>query len=289
MILSTRKIKPKFVDGVFDKTDAMFQAVRNFKRHNVETLEDLYTILDKNCVYSPVYFNNNHRMKENAILTIDLMVFDIDNGTTMNEVLNSKLGQKREIMLLKTASWTPQLEKFRVFIPLAKPLTFTNTDEYREYYKYINEIFELGSDKSTMEAGRGYIALKDKEAVISAGTSWLDLTENKKSVVRHIQRELLKVKFKQEKKDAILAAHRIKYNIKVPTPSNIVQEEKFKNIVSELGPGKNYKTVYRLLSYCKYRGQTVNEAVDTILLLKIGAEKSEYRDEKKLADRFNTL
>lgn len=278
MILSTRKIKPKFVDGVFDKTDAMFQAVRNFKRHNVETLDDLYNIVDKNCVYSPVYFNNNYRMQENAILTIDLLIFDIDKGTTMNEVLNSKLGQTWEIMLLKTVSWSPQLEKFRVFIPLKEPLTFNNVDEYREFYKVINEYFNFNADLNTMEAGRGYINLKDKEALISAGTKWLNLTKASKKIMQHIRRQLLREKILREKQEEALKTYRIKHNIKVPTPSDINQEKKFREATSKLGPGEKYSTVFSLLSYCKFRGQTAQEAAQSVLLLNIGGEYSDTND-----------
>ena len=286
MIISTHAYKAKKVNGKLDKHDAMFQCVRDFKRHNVETLDELNGLVNRNVVYSPVHFEGNHRNKDNAVLTIDMLVFDIDDGQTMDEVLESKLGLNWEIMLLKTASWTPQLEKFRVFVPLATPLTFNNTDEYREFYKFIDSYYDLQCDKPVMEAGRGYIGVKNKEAVISSGEKWLDLTKTLEKIMKKIRRELLREKMIQEKKDAELKRHRQLHNIKVPTASQIQSENKFKELSMKTGEGSNYSAVYRILSYCKFRGQTSSEAADSVLYLNLSGE---YGDKKDLEKKYKGL
>ena len=286
MKISTCKYIPKMVDGKLDKHNAMMQCVHGFKRHTINDLQELYSLTNKNIVYSPVFFENNHRMKENAELTIDLMVFDIDDGKTMEMVLNSKLGTTYEILLLKTASWTPKLEKYRVFIPLKYPISFNNTDEYREFYKFIDSYYDLNCDNPVMEAGRGYIGVKGREAIISSGEKWLDLTKTADKIMKQIRRKLLKDQLERERKDEELKKYRLIHNIKVPTPFEIINEDKFKEISQTLGPGNKYSVVFKLLSYCKFRGQVAIEAADSIMLLRLDGE---YSNEKDLIKKFNKL
>ena len=286
MKISTHKYTSKYSkDGSLDKQDAMFQSVNGFKPKQVYDMQQLYNLVCKDVVYAPIHFRGNHRKKENAILNIDLMIFDIDDGKTMDEVIDSKLGQTYEVLLLKTASWTAKKEKFRVFIPLKTPISFSNIDEYRAFYKFIDTYYDLNGDEKAMEAGRGYIGVKGKEAFVSDGEKWLDLTKMKDKIMKKIQRDLLKKKLLQEKKDEDIKRYRIVNNIKVPTPSQIVKSPYFLKVISSMGDGNHYGTVYSLLKHCREKGMSANEAAEAILLLNIGGE---YSDKDDLMKKFNS-
>ena len=286
MKISTHRYIPQYLeDGSLDKQDAMFQSVKGFKSKQVYDMQQLYNLVCKDVVYAPIHFKNNYRNKENAILDIDLMVFDVDSGKTMDEIIDSKLGQNYEVLLLKTASWTAQKEKFRVFIPLQTPITFSDIDEYRAFYKFIDAYYDLGADEKAMEAGRGYIGIKGKEVYVSDGDKWLDLTAVKDKIMRKIKRDLLKKKLQQEKKDEAIKRYRIINNIKVPTPSQIVDSPYFLKVISSMGNGNHYGTVFSLLKHCKEKGMCDYEAAEAILLLNIGEE---YSDKDDLMKKFNS-
>jgi len=286
MIISTHKYRPTKKDGKLNKTQAMFDCCSNFKRQEVNTLDELYAKLYSNVVYAPIYWEDNYRKKENALLTIDLLMFDIDDGKTIDEVLDSPLGQQYEIMCLKTASWTPELEKFRVFIPLKNPISFEKASHYREFYKILNEQFELEADENTMEAGRGYIAVKGREAFISEATDWLDLAPFYDKFIMKVKHKLQKAKWRQEKADEETKAYRRKHNIKVPTSAQIQSDRKFRELASDCGTGENYSAVYKLLGYCKWKGQTASEAADSVMYLNLDGE---YSDKDDLENKYQGL
>lgn len=286
MKISTHKYSPKLLeDSRLDKQDAMFQSVGGFESKQVFSIQSLAKLVRKNIVYSPVHFRGNYRKKENAVLNIDLMIFDVDNGKTMDEVLESKLGQNYEVLLLKTASWTETKEKFRIFIPLKTPISFSDIDEYRAFYKFIDSYYDLNGDDKAMEAGRGYIGVKGKEAIISAGEKWLDLTKQKDKIMKKIRRGLLKKKLQQEKKDEAIKKYRMCNNIKVPTPSQIVKSPYFLKVMASMGDGNHYGTVFSLLKHCRGKGMNASEAAEAILLLNIGGE---YSDKDDLMKKFNS-
>ena len=286
MKISTHKYIPQYLgDGSLDKQDAMFQSVSDFQSKQVYDIQKLYNLVCQNVVYAPIHFRGNYRNKGNAILNIDLMVFDVDSGKTMDEVLDSKLGQNYQVLLLKTASWTATKEKFRVFIPLKTPISFESIDEYRAFYKFIDRYYDLNGDDKAMEAGRGYIGIKGKEAFVSDGDKWLDLTKEKENIMRGIKRDLLKKKLLQEKKDEKIKRYRTLNNIKVPTPSQIVKSPYFLKVIASMGSGKHYDTVFSLLKHCKEKGMNASEAAEAILLLNIGGE---YSDKVDLMKKFNS-
>ena len=287
MKISIKRFTPKYIDGKLNKQQAMFDCVKDFKVHKVDSLEELGVMVNNNVVYSPVEFENSHRNKDNAIIKdIDLLVFDIDDGQTIDEVLNGKLGSKYEIMTLTTASHSEKLHKFRVFIPLAKPISFDNADEYREFYKFIDEYYGFKSDSKVMEAGRGYIGIKGREAIISAPSEWLDLTSKLAEIKRLINKRLEREKLKNKIKAEQLLEYRKKHNIKVPTIDKLTSEKKWLEAVSQLGSGNNYEPVFKLLGYCKFRGLSEDEAVAAVLTLNIGGE---YSNPKDLAKKFRRV
>ena len=169
MILSNYELFPLYVDGKIDKNNAMIQCVGAFERHNIDTLEELYLIVaSADSVYAPIYWKNNKRCVDNAILNdIDLIIYDSDDGDTEEEI--SEMLKGVEFLLLRTASWSEKLEKYRIFIPLAQPVSFTTANEYTLLYRWLGNLIGLNQDSATNECARGYIGISGKEGIIQRG------------------------------------------------------------------------------------------------------------------------
>ena len=136
MILSYKEYTQplEYTDTKDLKYQIMLSCYNNFKTINDNniTLEHLAKALQSNLVYSNIIWKNNHRNKENAILDIDMLIFDIDNDLTIEEV---HLMLPFKMMTLTTTSHTPQHHKFRVFIPLEQKISFSDSLEYTEFLK----------------------------------------------------------------------------------------------------------------------------------------------------------
>ena len=222
MKLSIKKFKPEYkTDGKLDKMAAMFSCSRNFKVKFPKTLNELYSLVNTNCVYAPVKWSGNHRNKSNAQLDIDLLVFDVDDGKTIDEVLD-EVGTQYELLVLETASHTEEHHKFRIFIPLANTISFKTPSEYREFYKFIDKEFNLNCDDKTMEAGRGYIGLKNKTAYISDSSTRLNISGRLlDSVMVKVRHKILAKRWRQEKATKLQEIFRREHNIKVPSAISI--------------------------------------------------------------------
>lgn len=267
------------------KQTIMMQCVSDFKRHDVDTLDELYPLVCKNVVYAPIHWDNNYRKIANASLDgVDLIVYDSDDGDTEEEILEMFDGV--EIMLLQTAGWTPELEKYRIFVPLAEPVDFDSPEDYTAFYRWLGDLVGLHYDKSTTECGRGYIGLKGKEGIVNEGErlhvndAW---AAEKKLVDKKRARQQLRREMEAEK----LKATRERQGYKVPTPWDLYNNDKrFKELSLQCGDGNNFTTVFKILGYCKFRGMTASEAADTVMLLNLG---SEYSDKKALEARYRKL
>ncbi len=268
-----------------DKPTIMRQCVRFFKRHNVDTLEELYELVSANVVYAPIHWRRNHRKISNAYLEkIDLIVYDSDEGDTREDIIEM-LGHQ-EVMVMETSGWTEQKEKYRIFIPLKTPITFETPEEYTAFYRWVGDKIGLNYDTSTTECGRGYIGLKDKSGFLIDGERF-----NPKK-----QWEIEKFKFKKKQarirlksyiRSLTLAEHRSDSGYTVPTAHHIYNnDKKFNELALECRDGNNYKTVFKLLGYCKFRGMDAPSSADTILLLNLG---SEYSNKKELIKRYDKL
>lgn len=287
MKLSIKKFKPTYKeDGKLDKMEAMFSCARDFKVKFPKTINELYTLVCANCVYAPVKWSNNHRNKANAQLDIDLLVFDVDDGLTIDEVLDT-VGAEYEILVLETASHKEAHHKFRVFIPLANTITFKTPSEYREFYKFIDKEFNLNCDDKTMEAGRGYIGLKGKIGYVSESTKRLNISGRLlDSVMVKVRHKILAKRWRQEKATLIQEKFRRDNNIKVPSPISIQSDRHFKQKAENCVTGEHYSAVYTLLGYCKFRGQTASEAADSVCLLNLDGE---YSDKDDLINKYMGL
>jgi len=268
-----------------DKPLIMRQCVKHFDRHIVDTLEDVFELVSRNVVYAPIHWKRNHRKITNAYLTkIDLIVYDSDDGDTSDELI--EMLSEVETLIVQTSGWTEAKEKYRIFIPLEKPITFESPEEYTAFYRWLGNIIGLNFDTSTTECGRGYIGLQDKRGFIIQGER-LDPKEaweiEKFNFEKKQKRQQLRNYIKSLTQREMLENS----GYSIPTPYELCyQDKRFKDLSMECSSGNNYKAVFKLLGYCKFRGLNSSEAADTVMLLNLG---SEYSNKKELCKRFDKL
>ena len=268
-----------------DKPLIMRQCVKHFTRHNVDTLEELYELVADNVVYAPIYWRRNHRKISNAYLEkIDLLVYDSDDGDTKDEIIEM-LGHQ-EVMVIETSGWTPEKEKYRIFIPLAKPITFESPEEYTAFYRWVGDNIGLNYDSSTTECGRGYIGLKDKAGFMIEGERF-DPSKDWELEKYRFQKKQARIKLKSYIRSLNLSEYREDNGFKVPTPYELYyNDKKFNEIASDCRAGNNYKTVFKLLGYCKFRGLDASSSAEAVMMLNLGRE---YNNKKELQKRYEKL
>ena len=258
MKLSNHELFPLYVDGAIDKNNAMKQCVGAFERHTIDTLEELYVMVaSQDSVYAPIYWVNNHRCIKNAILDdIDLIIYDSDDGDTEVEICDMLKGV--EFLLLRTAGWSEELEKYRIFIPLAQAISFETDEEYKIFYRWLSDLIGLHQDTSTNECGRGYIGVAGKEGVLQNGekinpiTMWDEhLTLLNKQKNRQKLKNLLNSKYSKKKN----------YNNNI-TPEHLINKMKFKEYLSNIYDGNYNNGIMAMIGYlkkCKCEKQDVED------------------------------
>lgn len=240
---------PLYVDGKLDKGNAMQQAVGGYERLNLSTLQDVFFEVTKaDCIYAPIHWRQNHRKASNAILQdIDMMVYDSDDGDTVEEITTMLSGV--EFLLIETASWSPQKAKYRLFIPLDNPITFTDENEYKACYRWLGDLIGLRYDTSTTECGRGYIGIADKGGYLNTGIklniaiAWsqelkrITKVKNRMNLRNHIRRS----KFSSSSTSQLL-------------PQHLVNKDKFKEYSSKIYEGNYNNGIMGIIGYFKNSG-----------------------------------
>lgn len=209
-----------------------------------DELEGLGKFLQRDIVYSPVTFNNNHRKIENAILEVDMLIFDIDDGLTLKDVYVLPY----KIMLLTTTSHTKEHNKFRVFIPLTKKITFDSPEHYKLFYKKVGEeLFNGLDDKACREPGRAYIGHNNSKYVINRSVT----SYNGDSHYFNASSEIMMEKILEKNKPKILKFN----NFKQIKPEHI-KTSKLQEYLSNVYDGNYHNGTISLIGYLNKCGCT---------------------------------
>lgn len=280
MTLSYLGFTPVFKDNKLDKHLAMQSCVSGFntikdKVLSGEELSNLGTLLQNYVVYSNVIWNGNHRKKENAVLNdIDILIFDIDDTLSLNDI-HQQFPFK--VMTLTTTSHTQAHNKFRVFVPLDKQISFTNNEEYSEFLKLFNEEYFQGvADKSCLEAGRAYISTPKAEFMVNAKTSF-DPTALMKKAKQSVAINKMLLSITKSKS----------VRTRKPSIEEVKQYSRTLELVAELGKGNNYEPVYKLIGVGKIAGLSNEECAKMIMSYKIGAEYNSFSSLVKKASLYD--
>ena len=284
MRISTHEMFPIYEDGKLDKGNAMIQCVGAFERHDVDTLEDIYVLItQEDCVYAPIYWRNNQRKIENALLrNVDLIIFDSDDGDTEEEI-KDKIDV--EFLLLRTASWSKELEKYRIIIPLEIPISFEEPEDYTYFVRWLGSLYDLTFDKSTTECGRGYIGIAGKEGSLYSNRPRLNIENLWEVELKNLElqrekqekrnnRESLKRQLKQEQNEK-------KFGKQGPLkPEHLVNKPKFKEHLSNI-VDRNYNNgIISIIGYFAKSGCERNDVRDWLVDQHFGNADAAYIDKR---------
>ena len=104
----------------------------------ISTNEDLVDVITKNC-WSPFIFKEFRRASD--FISVDFLVYDIDEGQTIEEVEKVVHDLDIHCLVLPTTSHTEEDHRFRVILPLSK--TVTDTESYNDTFAKMAEYFNI--------------------------------------------------------------------------------------------------------------------------------------------------
>ncbi len=281
MSLSIKQFTPIYHNGKLDKNKALEACVSDFATTEIplpiedKVLESLGSMLQYNCVYSNVKWKNNYRNKKNSILEdIRILIFDIDNALTLDEIHQS---MKVKMMTLTTTSHTPTHHKFRVIIPLKTPLSFTSPLEYIEFLKLVNEeLFDSKVDKACLEPARAYITTTSAKYRLNNIHEYFN------------PNDLLK----KAKAQAVLAQlpsvnNNTNINTHKPSIQQVKEYKRTQELVAEFGKGNHYEPVYKIIGIGKISGLSNEECAKLIMSYNLPGEYSNFNDLVKKAQTYD--
>lgn len=280
MILSYKEFTPPsvYVDSNDLKDQIMRSCYNEFKTidDNTIALETLANVLQSDIVYSNIIWEGNHRNKANAILNVDMLIFDIDNGLTIEQV-HDMLDFK--MMTLTTTSHTPGHHKFRVFIPLEKKVSFSDSLEYTEFLKLFDtKYFNNQVDESCLEPARAYITRDSAQYKLND----IDDLFSPDELLEEAKMEVFSIRLRSTPICRYVSTRK-----KTPTIETVKNYKRTKELVAQFKKGNHYKPVFSLLGVGKTAGLTSEECARMIMSYNIGKEYSDFHDLVKKANKYD--
>ena len=151
--------KPCFDDGGNEiNLHEKFNMVEPFEWTG-EGKETLESALDKatKCNYSAGRFKDNYRKAENWLGGNTMLIYDIDAGMTIADAQSMFLDTACAIMPTKSHQKEKNgvvCDRFRVFIPLEKPMDFADYKRFKRIMSNVGNAFKLTFDKATVDPSR---------------------------------------------------------------------------------------------------------------------------------------
>jgi hypothetical protein len=121
-----------------------------------ETLESALTVATC-CNYSAGRFKDNYRNAKNWLGGNTMLIYDIDDGMSIDEAQSMFLDTACAIMPTKSHRKEKNgiiCDRFRIFIPLEKPIDFTDEKRFKRIMNNVGEAFKLTFDKATVDPSR---------------------------------------------------------------------------------------------------------------------------------------
>ena len=154
-----------------DENDNVTNLHEKFNMHTpfewiLEGKETLESALDKATKYnySAGRFKDNYRKAENWLGGNTMLIYDVDAGTTIEEAKaiftdTSSMFLDTAVAIMPTKSHQKEkkgvvCDRFRVFIPLEKPMDFTDEKRFKRIMNNVGEAFKLTFDNSTVDPSR---------------------------------------------------------------------------------------------------------------------------------------
>ncbi len=107
--------------------------------------------------YSAGQFKDQHRTIKNWLGGNTMLIYDIDAGMSIEEAQSMLVDTASAILTTKSHRKDKNgiaCDRFRVFLPLAKPLDFKDANRFKRIMKNVAEAFKLPYDKVTLDPSR---------------------------------------------------------------------------------------------------------------------------------------
>jgi hypothetical protein len=114
--------------------------------------------------WSPFTFSS-FRHADN-FLSCDLLVYDIDEGLTIEQAKQIAIRKNLACLVLPSPSHTEEAHRFRIILPLVVPIT--NAEVYEATWNFGAEIFPT-CDKQTCDLARFYFGCTDSDGFWNEG------------------------------------------------------------------------------------------------------------------------
>ena len=115
--------------------------------------------------YSAGKFKDEHRSKADWLGENTMLIFDVDTGTTIEEAKSMFLDTACAIMPTKSHQKEKNgvvCDRFRVFLPLATPIDFTDAKQFTRIMNNVAESFNLSFDTATADPSRMFYRASDE-------------------------------------------------------------------------------------------------------------------------------
>lgn len=154
-----QKVRSEAVPVAMSVSDEITEGFEWCEKDAVESLETAIALAcTKN--YSPSQFKNGYRKAENWLGGNTMLVFDVDDGTTLEQaesmffdtacaLLPSRNHQKQK------GKQEPR-DRFRVFLPLLEPMDFKDPNRFKRIMQNVAKSFGLQFDEQTKDCSRFY-------------------------------------------------------------------------------------------------------------------------------------
>lgn len=148
-IFPSAKAHPK---GKEEKVSEAFKFSFPNKPETVEIMDDSQLVeFVSQFAWSPFIFKEYRR--EIDFVSTDFLVFDIDEGLTIDECETIVTNAKLCCLCLPSPSHTPEAHRFRIILPLARSIT--NLEVYAQTWKAGAALFGV-ADEQCKDGCRGY-------------------------------------------------------------------------------------------------------------------------------------
>ena len=269
MIISVKRYGPIFRYGKLDKSAIMKKYGNSeYETLNLQTgsptntktnINNLLSILKEEYILYSNFIWNGNRSSSNAQLSITQFIFDFDNGLTLDSINHLPF----HALTLTTNSHTLDNHKFRVFIPLKETFTFKDQKHYKDIFNFIGDLFfESKHDTKCSDLSRCYIAIPNAQTASNNADNLFD--------IKKIENKFREVTFRKKleelnKKKTSIPRYSLNKAHKASSIETVENSARFQDILFNCSSGKRYENVFRLVSYCKYRGLSFSDTVSLIL------------------------
>lgn len=184
-------IKYNLIKGKATSADSMICSASNHQAQGYEPLKLAFNQIPDlisgkyGSHYSAGTFINKHRLIDNYIRKANLIIFDVDEGTTIEDakiflqdyrgfISTTRNHQKQKD--LGNGRFKEACDRFRVVL-VAKFEFNLSPEDYKETLKTLAEFLSINADVATIEVSRMYFANADAKTTKLAGDELIDIRQ----------------------------------------------------------------------------------------------------------------